>query len=212
MVLSLNYITKQKGELPINVWVKRVLRATMLEYQIDNKEERNSWCLQEPKPCFMYNCKPCCPPKVKLFSQFPIKKYMYVVMVGISFEDYCNYSPKTKELGKRAHFLYMSAAHKISASIQNSISSSFEGQAFRVWGCVGCRYMKDGKCKRFMPPLEGTGINVIQLAEDLFDFTMLWSNPIRPITELVALGGIYTDEEITTKEFKEVIKNVCKHN
>jgi predicted metal-binding protein len=196
------------GKIPISIEIVRSSRDRLLEFQTSDKDRRNGWCNKGGHNCDKYGCRPCCPPKVKLFSELKERKYVYLVMVQLTLEDYLDYSPKTRE-HKAQQFLFMGAAHKITRNINNKLVNHFEGQVFRVGGCLGCQYPKTGVCKRFAPPLEGTGINVCKVAKAVFKTTIEWADKGRPINKMIAIGAVYTNEEIPTQKFKEVIDNVC---
>jgi hypothetical protein len=76
---------------------------------------------------------------------------------------------------------------------------------------LGCQYSKSGVCKRFAPALEATGIDVIKLAQEVMDLCISWRQPKQPMPNMIALGGIYTNETIPPSKFKEVIENVCNN-
>jgi predicted metal-binding protein len=208
MIISSHKVTSSGAKIPVEVQVKRVTRDDMLKFQTKNKDERNNWCTQG-KPCSKYGCRPCCPPKVKMFSELKEHKYMYLVFVKIELDDYYKVYPNVKESKSWCYF-GMDGTHKMSRNIQNKISCSFEGQAFRVGGCLGCQYPKTGKCKRFAPALEATGIDVCKLSAEIFGEFITWRRAKKPMKNMIAIGGIYTDEVISKSKLKEVIDDVLQ--
>ena len=207
MKLKTHKVTSSGARIPVTIQITRLTREQMIEYQIEDKDTRNSWCTQGT-PCSKYGCRPCCPPKVKLFSELKEHKYMYVVAVTIDLEDYYEVYPTVRDSKSWCYF-GMDGTHKMSRNIQNKIATSFEGQAFRVGGCLGCQYPKTGHCKRFAPALEAGGINVIDLAKGVFGIDITWRATKQPMIDMTAIGGIYTDEVLTKEHLKEVVKNVC---
>jgi predicted metal-binding protein len=179
----------------------------MLKYQIADSEIRNGWCTGGDCKCAKYGCRPCCPPKVKLFNALKARKHMYLVFVKMVLEDYYTVYPNVRESKSWCYF-GMDGTHKMTRNIQNKIAESFEGQAFRVGGCLGCQYPKTGKCKRYAPALEATGINVCALSLGEFGEEIVWREAKQPMEYMIAIGGIYTDEDISKDKFKEVIRNV----
>jgi predicted metal-binding protein len=149
--------TAAGAKIPIEIRVKRVSRADMLKYQIADSEVRNTWCTGGGCSCAKYGCRPCCPPKVKLFNALKARKHMYLVFVKMVLEDYYTVYPNVRESKSWCYF-GMDGTHKMTRNIQNKIAESFEGQAFRVGGCLGCQYPKTGKCKRYAPALEATSL------------------------------------------------------
>jgi predicted metal-binding protein len=211
MKIRTHKITSSGTEIPVTIYIEKVDRDIVLKHQTLDRDERNNWCIHD-KPCAKYNQRPCCPPKCKLFSELKERENMYLVAVKLTLEDYLQVSPKTKAQGQKSWFLFMSAAHKITRNIQNNISCYFEGQVFRVGGCLGCQYTKTKVCRRFAPALEGTGIDVVALTEDVFGIEIDWFKPKHPLQQMIAVGGIYTDENISKSKFKEVINDVCSNN
>lgn len=207
MKLNTVNTTSSGAEIPIEIQVKRVSRADILEFQTKDKKLRNSWCVQG-KPCAKYGCRPCCPPKVKMFNELKTCKYMYLVSTKIVLDDYYNVYPNVKNSKSWCYF-GMDGTHKMTRNIQNKIACSFEGQAFRVGGCLGCQYKKSGNCKRFAPALEATGVDVVALAKELLDLDIMWRKAKQPMETMIAVGGIYTNEAIKPNKFKEVIKHAC---
>lgn len=208
LVVNTQKITATGASLPITIRLEKVEPSKLIEHQTMDIKLRNSWCTHD-KPCAKYDTRPCCPPRVKLFSEFPKHSYVYLFLVSLSYENYLEFSPKTKA-SKNPMFLFMSGSHKITRGIANGISTSFRGQAFRVGGCLGCSYSKNRKCRRLCPALEGTGINVVELTSDIFGIDIEWYKPKSEVTVMRALSAIYTDETITKSKFKEVIRNVCQ--
>jgi predicted metal-binding protein len=210
MKIKTYYHTKN-GKVKVEIQIGYMTPAKVKKLQIQDKKIRNSWCTYK-KPCLKYGCRPCCPPKVKLFNELKERKHFFGVMVRLNAEDYFTYSPKSKELPVRK-YLFMGVAHKITRTIQNKIANSFKGQIFRVGGCLGCSYKKNGKCMRFAPALEATGIDVNMLAKQMFDTEIEWAIMGQPIDVLnmTAVGGIYTNTKITKNQFREVIKDVVRN-
>jgi predicted metal-binding protein len=210
MTIKTHKVTSSGAKIPVGISIRRIPGTLMLDYQVHKTKTRDHWCTQG-KPCSKFGCRPCCPPQVKMFSELKEHKYMYVIGVRIVLNDYYETYPNVKESKSWCYF-GMDGTHKMSRNIQNQIAESFAGQAFRVGGCLGCQYMKTGKCKRFAPALEATGINVIELGKDILGWDITWRKAKEPMKDMIAIGGIYTDELIMPKQFKEVIQNVVsKH-
>ena len=207
MVVVTKHKTATGNMVPVLIQIKRILGTDMAKYQTFDRDLRNYWCTQG-KPCAKYGKRPCCPPTLKLFNELKPKKYMYLVTTTIKVEDYYKVYPNVKA-SKSWMYFGMDGTHKMSRNINNKVSFAFEGQAFKVGGCLGCQYAKTGKCKRFSPALEGTGINVVKLALEEFDIGITWRAPMEPISRMVSVGGIYTNESITAIRFKEAIKHAC---
>lgn len=206
MIINTHNVTSSGAKIPLQIQIKRIPGEQMLQYCIQDKEKRNKWCTKG-QPCSKYNCRPCCPPRVKMFYELKGRKWMYLVLVKIALDDYYKVYPNVKESKSWCYF-GMDGTHKMTRNIQNKISTSFKGQAFRVGGCLGCQYTKSGECKRFAPALEATGIDVVALAKAEFDEEIDWRKAKEPMINMIAVGGICTDDEISPKQFKEVIKNV----
>lgn len=208
MLIKTSKTTADFKEIALTIQVEKVLRPKLLSFQTEDVKTRNNWCIQGRKPCIKYDSRPCCPPRVPMFEKFPAHSHAYLVAVVLTVEDYYLFSPRTAKSPQRK-FLFLNAAHKITRAVSNSIVTSFDGQAFRVGGCLGCGYAKNGKCRRLCPPLEGTGINVVDLAKDVFDLDLSWG---MDCTQMAAIGAIYTDEIISKSKFKEVVSNVCSQD
>lgn len=208
MVIKLLKRMSSGNDLPITIQIARLTRERMLSYQITSENSRNQWCSLSGKTCPKYGCRPCCPPNVKMFNKMAPHRYMYLVQVKITLEDYLEYSsghPKNTN----TKFLFMSLTHKITRNISNRIVGSFDGQVFKVGGCLGCTYSKDGKCKRFAPALEGTGIDLAAISRGVFSTDLDWSTPNNEMLSMTAIGGIYTDELISKENLKGVVKDAC---
>lgn len=210
MKLNRLYVTASKSEMPVTIEIKRLSRNDMLGFLANDREDRNEWC-QRGKCCGKYGQRPCCPPRVPMFDKLPEKEYMYLVMVKIGIQDYLDCYPKVAESKTRTYFS-MDGSHKMTRNIQNRIATSFDGQAFRVGGCLGCRYTKDGVCKRFAPPLEGTGIDVCKLSVDVFGEDVEWTQEYKgdpSMTKMIAIGGVYTNETISKKRLIAAVDEAC---
>jgi hypothetical protein len=146
-----------------------------------------------------------------MFYELKNREWMYLVFVKIVLDDYYKVYPNVKESKSWCYF-GMDGTHKMTRNIQNKISTSFKGQSFRVGGCLGCQYPKTGQCKRFAPALEATGIDVVVLSKIEFGEAINWRESKKPMENMIAIGGIYTDEVIKPIKFKEVIKNVLQSN
>jgi hypothetical protein len=138
-----------------------------------------------------------------MFNELKSRKYIYLIKTKITKIDYFNYSPKS-EKSKSANFLFLSAAHKITRSMNNKIVQAFQGQIFIVGSCSGCKYQETKVCKRLAPRLEGTGINVCELSKEIFNEEIQWNKP----SKMIAIGAIYTDEIIQKSKFMEVVYNL----
>jgi len=200
-------------DLPIHFQLARVSPERVLKHQIaKDKDERNSWCLHG-KPCAKYDTRPCCPPRVRMFSEYKVRKYVYLMETKLYLSDYYEVYPNVKASKSWAYF-GMDGTHKMTRGISNKvikqIAQEYGGQAFRVGGCLGCQYHKTGKCNYFMPPLESAGVDLCALSLDVFKTEILWAKPKKPMEYMIALGAIYTDEVIPKSKFKEVIENVCR--
>ena len=211
--MRLEKVTSSGAHMPIEIYLKRIAPEIVLKHQIaKNRVERNSWCLRG-KPCAKYDTRPCCPPRVKMFSEYKPRKYMYLMETILYLDDYYRVYPNVKESKSWAYF-GMDGTHKMTRGISNKvikiIAQKFGGQAFRVGGCLGCQYHKTGKCNYFMPPLESAGVDLSALSLEVFDREILWAKPKKPMEYMLALGGLYTDAEIPKIAFKEVILDVCR--
>lgn len=210
MKLDTHKVTSSGARIPVHIEVIRVSRKKMLEHQTLDKKERNQWCLNG-KPCSKYGTRPCCPPTVKLFSEMRERQYMYLILVEINLLNYYTVYPKVKESKSWVYF-GMDGTHKMTRNINNQIVTRLNhagAQCFRVGGCLGCQFSKTGKCKNFMPPLEGTGVDVVALAEDVFEKKIRWRKENKPMKNMVAVGAIYTDSRIPAIQFERVLKDVC---
>lgn len=207
MKLDLSYVTSSGAEIPVYIQIERLNPDRIIEHQIHDIKQRNSWCTNN-KPCSKFGQRPCCPPKCKLFDEMKRRKYMYLMSTMIILDEYYEVYPNVRDSKSWCYF-GMDGTHKMTRNINNAVSTSFEGQAFRVGGCLGCQYTKSGKCKRFAPPLEATGVNVVELAKDVFDIDIVWREDKKPMSHMVAVGGIYTDESISPKRLKKAIMDVC---
>lgn len=207
--MKLVYNTSTGSKVPVEIKVKRVSRDRMLQHLTTDKDKRNNWCTHD-KPCGKFGKRPCCPPQVKTFDELAPKKYMYLVMVKIVLDEYYEVYPNVRE-SKSWLYFGMDGTHKMSRNIQNKLSTHFDGQAFRVGGCLGCQWTKQGKCKRFAPALEATGINVVWVAKDVFGETIHWrpDGSKEQMPHMISIGGIYTDEDIPMSKFKEVMEEIC---
>lgn len=192
----------------MKIQVKRVLREDIIKYTITDKTVRDGWCTTN-KPCPKYNKRPCCPPNIPLFSEFKHRKYLYLISAQMLFSDYYKKYPKVYK-SKSVKFLTMGGTHKKTRNLVNKVAKSFNGLAFTVGGCIGCDYIKYGKCPRLCPALEATGINVVKLSKELLNTDIEWSYPNKSMCSMVAVGGIYTDEDIKPNIFKEVIQKCVK--
>ena len=207
-------VTSTGSEVPVEFTIERIPRATVLGYVDTDKERRNEWCLRGT-PCGKYGKRACCPPSVKMFHDLPAKKWLYAVQVKILLDDYYDVYPNVNESKSKIYF-GMDGSHKMTRNLQNKISSALsikhKSQGFRVGGCLGCQYEKSGTCKNFMPALEATGVDVCKLAKYVLGNPIEW----RPEKgqgyqdEMIAIGGIYTNDVITKEEFERMIVDVCK--
>ena len=59
-----------------------------------------------------------------------------------------------------------------------------------------------------MPPLEATGVNVVDFAKDVFEQDIVWREAKKPMKHMIAIGGVYTDREISPKVIKQVILKI----
>lgn len=198
----------------VEVYVERISSDRVIKHETDSKAIRNGWCTHGNKKqsCVKFGCRPCCPPNVKMFSEMKKRKYFYAILVKLSFEDYYEAYPKVAN-NKGRVFLTMGNTHKLTRGINNSLVEELYqkgDQGFRVGGCLGCQYAKNGTCKLFMPPLEATGINVVEFAKDVFDIDIQWLDKSKEINQMVAVGGLYTDRAISTSNIKAVVEKVCK--
>jgi predicted metal-binding protein len=200
-------VTSSGAQLPVIVEVKKVPRSKMLEHMTTDLAVRDNWCTHD-KPCSKFGMRPCCPPQVKTFDQLKVRDHAYLIMVKIDLKDYYRIYPNVKESKSWAYF-GMDGTHKMTRNISNKIVSLLKGQGFRVGGCLGCQFTKTGKCKRFEPALEATGINVVSLTEDVFGEKIKWAKPKNPMRYMIATGCVYTDEEVPASKFKELIHFVC---
>lgn len=207
--MILNYISAQNdNEVPVKIELRRVKPEDLYPFMVDSVKDRNHQCLQGKKPCVKYGVRPCCPPKLKLFTEFPKYKYMYLVKVSMEIEDYCEYSPKTAE-SPRKQFLFMNMGHMTTRNIVNRTVSSFDGQPFRVGGCLGCTFTRDGRCKRFMPPLEGTGLDLHEVVKEFFGVEIDWTTETHDLSTMTALGGLLTNREITKGAIFNAARRAC---
>jgi predicted metal-binding protein len=191
--MKLNYKAKA-GSVPIEVRVKPISRDKILEYLTTNKDERNHWCTQG-KPCGKFNARPCCPPNLKTFDELKVRKNVYLVFVKLVIADCIAEYPK---LGNNPYY-GVTFSHRMTRNVSNRICKQFHGQGFRVGGCGGCQWDKTQVCKKFMPPLEGTGIDVVKLCEDQFGEVMDWytlGKDGHRMSKMIAIGAIYTDKSI----------------
>ena len=210
MLIKTEKVITTGNRIPVTIEIKRVDQDTLIRYQTQDIKERNNWCTRN-NPCINYNIKPCCPPKAPLFNHLKPHKFVYLDMVQISTNDY--YYKAYPNIGKSKSWAYlgMEGAHKMTCNISNKIVNAFSGQIFRVGECPGCEYNKTGKCKRFAPSLQATGINVVSIAKEVFGIDITWKDDKNEIIPLmVAVGAIYTDEVIPISKFEEAIYNsVC---
>lgn len=205
MRIRADKITKNGAAIPTTIQVQRVPIDTVLQHQIQDLDIRNRWCTQG-LTCSKYGKRPCCPPQVKLFHQLKPRDRFYLISVQIKLDDYYTVYPNVRE-SKSWMYFGMVGTHKMTKLIANKIASAFPGQAFRVGGCLGCTWPKNGKCKRFMPALEATGINVVALTQEVFGYEIEWYQPKQPMKVMSAIGAIYTNEPIQKIDFKEAIFN-----
>jgi len=198
-----------KQNLPVTIEIQKITAERVMKHVTTDLETVRNWCTHD-KPCIKYNCRPCCPPRVKTFDKLKKRKSMYIIKVSIAYDDYMEYSPKTKE-SPRQTWLFMGATHKITRALQNKIVQAlFEkgDQGFRVGGCVGCQYSKTGECLHFMPAPEATGINVVSLTKDVFGIDICWLKNKVPTDTMIAVGGLYTDRDISPRTIKEIILKI----
>lgn len=200
------YTAKSGVQTPITVQIVKTDIKTMLRYATNDKQERNVWCTHETS-CAKYGCRPCCPPKCTLLTDMKPRRNFYIICVTADMEQYLKVHPSIAT-AKSWKFLALKNAHSLTRNVQNKISDSFAGQIFRVGGCLGCQYIKTGNCKRFAPSLEATGVNVVKLAKKVLDVGISWMKDGILMSEISAIGGIYTDEDITPAQFKAVIAQV----
>lgn len=207
--MKFNYVAESTGNtLELEVEFKRVDPKSLHQFLADPKD-RNGLCTQGgKKSCAKYNTRPCCPPNLKMFDEFPQKKYLYLIKVTTTLTDYCRYSEKTAE-SDRKNFLFMNIGHVITRNVVNRTVNQFKGQGFRVGGCLGCTYHKDQRCKKFMPPLEGTGLILDDVVQNVFGSEIEWATTGEPLELMTALGAIMTDEEISKARLIEAIKISC---
>ena len=218
MVIKTHYTTASTGaRIPIEITVKRTTQEVALNHMTaKDRAERNSWCTKGKKACAKYGERPCCPPKTKMFNEMKPHKYMYLIQVKILLEDYYTVYPNVRASGSWQYF-GMDGTHKMTRNVSNkivrAISEVGKDIPFRVGGCLGCQFLKTGKCNYYMPPLESTGINVVKLAKTVFNTDIVWRVPKESMPYMIAVGAIYTDREnIPQSKFKGVIKDVCNNN
>ena len=214
------YITAStKKEMPMRIKVVKMKPKEFYNRFQKTKERdvRDEWCLRGDNKCEKFDTRPCCPPVLKLFHQFPRRKRMYLFYVEIRKKEFYKASPLVAK-NQSAEFLWNGGSHKFTRIVSNRISESLsqdkESQGFRVGGCLGCQWTKKKYCKFFMPPLEGVGIDLTAVSEEVFGHKMQWfkMNEGRYIDTMVAIGGVYTDRNITKQEIKEAIKNACNRS
>lgn len=210
MILNTHKVTSSGAQIPVELQIKRVVGSAILAYTTKSKDKRNGWCNAGGCNCAKFGCRPCCPPKVKMFSELKSREYMYLVQVRIDLEDYYEIYPNVRESKSWCYF-GMDGTHKMTRNINNKIVTLLHqkgDQGFRVGGCLGCQFTKTGVCKNFMPALEAVGINVIDLAKGEFDSDIVWREAKKPMPHMIAVGGLYTDRAISPKEIRGVIANV----
>ena len=209
--MNLIYTTKQSGiSIPVQIRAQRTHRGIALAHQIDTATKRNNWCTHK-KPCSQFGMRPCCPPKVSMFEDFPYHEYLYLIMVRMNLEDYFEQYPQVNASKSRIYF-GLDSTHKMTRNISNAIVKPFNSpstQCFRVGGCLGCKFPKTGSCMQFFPPLEATGINVCSLTKAIFDTEIEWAPPKSLMKTMTAVGAIYTSKQISRNQIEEAILNVC---
>lgn len=209
--MIIQYLAEKTGkEVPVNVEIRRIDPYELHKYLVKNIETRNGMCNHGKHNCAKYGQRPCCPPSLKTFDKFPQKQYMYLLKVTLSLEDYFVYSPETAKSFSNK-FLFMSASHAITKNIVNRTVGSLSGQGFRVGGCSGCTFSRDGKCKQFMPPLEGTGLILDNVVAEFFDEPIEWAKKKKGISYMTALGGLMTNENVSKAEWRKALMIACNH-
>ena len=217
MKIKTDYITASTGtKIPVEIEVKRTTRAVAIKHSTKDKDIRNGWCNAGGLTCAKYGARPCCPPKTKMLSEMKERKYLYLVHVKIDIDDYYDVYPKVKA-SKSWQYFGMDGTHKMTRNVSNKIVRAMTDKAqgdvpFRVGGCLGCQYAKTGKCIYFMPPLESSGINVVDITKEVFDSQIVWREPKKSMPYMIAVGAIYSDRtNMSIKNFKGAILNACNH-
>lgn len=211
-IYKADYITDKGIHIPTEMRLERITPKQLDKYLNKNQEERNGWCLQNNVPCAKYGARPCCPPNVPMFGKLKKRKYIYLFATVIEKEPYFELFPKQSAVkGKTRDYFFMRTSHYITRGMVGKMSNFLKQdgeQTFKVGGCNGCTYSKDGKCKDFRPALEATGINVVELSEEILDLPIQWMSS-ESLDHMAAVSALYTDREVKPKEIYEAYLKAC---
>jgi len=203
MKFNVSYKTSSGTRLNVHMEVKKLTRKQLQVYLMKTRQERDD-TYKNTINVRHYNTKPCCPPQVALFNEFPTKQYFYVVIGTIYYGEFMVSYPKCQAVQEhRKSYLFTGTARKISKSIVNRIVALFpDSQAFRTGGCLGCKYKNTQRCNTFMPSLEAVGVRIEQLTKDHFEHLEYPKNQ----RILSSIGGFYTDENLSKDQLMSIIQ------
>jgi predicted metal-binding protein len=209
MRFDLEYETaKSIHPIPFYVDVRRVTREDMLKYEVD-RDTRNGWCTHV-KPCSQYGMRPCCPPKLKMFSEFKPRTFVYLIAVVMKPAEYIEAYENIKN-SKNAKYFGMSAAHLYTRNWARKILDQLQVKgdlAFKVGGCLGCKVKTGGACQGVRPALEAVGINVCELYKGVYGKEIEWYKNSQLMEEMVAVAGVYTDRAIPKYDIRQIIESI----
>lgn len=211
--LQMTYTTAGGVEIPMTMLLEKVNREAILPFLTNCRNDRNKWCHTGGCSCAKYGARPCCPPQVKMFNEMRERKYMYLFASMIEKEAYLALYPKqAAQKGGLRDYFFMQTSHYLTRGTVGRISDIMKQpgeQTFKVGGCNGCTFSKDGRCKDLRPALEATGIDVCKMTEVLLETTIQWRKPGEPLDYIIAVSGLYTDRKIKSTEFYEAFKIAC---
>ena len=167
------------------------------EFTNPDTESVKLQCIHGDKPCKHYDCRPCCPPRIKHFTKWPKRNYMYLLLTKLCIDDETIH-PNALE----SSYFWTGYAHKRTRTYANRVIKDLPGIHFNVGGCSHCSYNRSGTCKEIRPALEAVGFRVVDMAKKLFGEEVEWFSKTNPMpTQFIAVAGLYTNENLSRGRF-----------